>query len=142
MDFFGTSPSIMFIVLCELIATVWIYGIDEFSNDIETMTQQKPSIYWRITLRYIAPLILLVLYIFSFIQFDSQEFSSFGKGNTALKVSIAGWTLSTISTLPIPIYACWWLLFRRENNVTKGTTITIIAETIPTKGHDEQEPFI
>jgi SNF family Na+-dependent transporter len=138
MDFFGTSPSIMFIVLCELIATVWIYGIDEFSNDIETMTQQKPSIYWRITLRYIAPLILLVLYIFSFIQFDSQEFSSFGKGNTALKVSIAGWSISTLSTLPIPIYACWWLLFRREKNLT-GKTTTTPTDKIPTKEH---EPFI
>ena len=124
MDFFGTSPSIMFIVLCELIATVWIYGMDEFSNDVETMTGQRPSIYWRITLRYIAPLILLVLYIFSFIQFDSKEFASFGKGNTALKVSIAGWSISTLSTLPIPVYACWWLLFRRERNLTGKTTTT------------------
>jgi len=143
MDFFGTSPSIMFIVLCELIATVWLYGMDKFSHDVEMMTGRKPSIYWRITLSYIAPLILLVLYICSFIQFDSQEFSSFGKGNTALKVSIAGWTISTISTLPIPIYACWWLLFRREKNVTKPTTTTnIIAETTPKKEHDEQQPFI
>jgi hypothetical protein len=143
MDFFGTSPSIMFIVLCELIATAWLYGMDRFSNDVEMMTGRKPSIYWRITCRYIAPLILFVLYIFSFIQFDSQEFSSFGKGNTSLKVSIAGWSISTISALPIPIYACWWLLFRREKNISKQTTATtVVVETIPTKEHDEHEPFI
>ena len=103
MDFFGTSPSIMFIVLCELIATTWLYGIDRFSSDVETMTGHKPSIYWRVMCRYVAPLILLVLYVCSFIQFDSQEFLSFGKGKTALKVSIVGWTMSTISPLPIPI---------------------------------------
>jgi hypothetical protein len=143
MDFFGTSPSIMFVVLCELIATVWLYGMDKFSSDVETMTGFKPSIYWRITCRYIAPLILFVLYICSFVQFDSRELTSFGGGNTVLKVSIAGWTMSTISTLPIPIYACWWLLFRREKNVTKRTTTTTdVTETIPTNKLDEQEPFI
>jgi solute carrier family 6 serotonin transporter-like protein 4 len=144
MDFFGTSPSIMFVVLCELIATVWLYGMDKFSDNVETMTGFRPTIYWRITCRYIAPLILFVLYICSFVQFDSQELSSFGKGNTVLKVSIAGWTMSTISTLPIPIYACWWLIFRRQKNVTKQstTTTTVVTETMPTKAVDEQEPFI
>ncbi|CAF3375638.1 unnamed protein product [Rotaria sp. Silwood1] len=142
MDFFGTSPSIMFIVLCELIATVWLYGMDRFSNNVKMMTGHKPNIYWRVTCRYIAPLILLILYICSFIQFDSQEFSSFGEGNTALKVSIAGWTLSSISTLPIPIYACWWLLFRRQKNVTKQTTTNVVTESIPTNRLNEQEAFI
>ncbi|CAF1624391.1 unnamed protein product [Adineta ricciae] len=140
MDFFGTSPSIMFIVLCELIATVWLYGMDKFSSDVETMTGHKPSIYWRITCRYIAPLILFILYVCSFIQFDSQEFASFGGGNTALKVSIAGWSLSTISMLPIPIYAGWWYLSRRQTNTTKRTTTTsVVAEIIPAAEH---EPFI
>ncbi|CAM4807571.1 unnamed protein product [Rotaria magnacalcarata] len=144
MDFFGTSPSIMFVVLCELIATVWLYGIDRFSSDVETMTGHKPSIYWRITCRYVAPLILLILYVCSFIQFDSQEFSSFGEGNTAFKVSIAGWTISAISTLPIPIYACWWLLFRRQAYLAEQKTkpTTVVTETMPTKGLDEQEAFI
>lgn len=114
MDYFGTSPSIMFVVLCELMATVWLYGFDKFSDNVETMTGRRPSLYWRITCRYIAPTILLVLYLFSFIQFNLQELSSFGDRNTMKKVSIAGWVMSTISTLPIPIYAIWWLLFRRD----------------------------
>ena len=124
MDFFGTSPSIMFVVLCELIATVWLYGMDKFSNNVEMMTGRKPSIYWRITCRYVAPLILLILYVFSFIQFDSQEFTTFGDGKTVIRVSIAGWSMSTISTLPIPIYAIWWFIFRREKCTIKQTTTT------------------
>ncbi|CAF5162797.1 unnamed protein product, partial [Rotaria magnacalcarata] len=113
-------------------------------SDVETMTGHKPSIYWRITCRYVAPLILLILYVCSFIQFDSQEFSSFGEGNTAFKVSIAGWTISAISTLPIPIYACWWLLFRRQAYLAEQKTkpTTVVTETMPTKGLDEQEAFI
>lgn len=143
MDFFGTSPSIMFIVLCELIATAWLYGMDRFSDDVEAMTGQRPSLYWRIACRYIAPLILLVLYVCSFIQFDSREFSSFGTGNTALRVSIAGWSLSTISTLPIPIYAAWWFLFRRDNNLTKRpATTTMGTERISSEEHNKHASFI
>ncbi|CAF1375654.1 unnamed protein product [Adineta steineri] len=134
MDFFGTSPSIMFIVLCELIATVWLYGMDRFNENVETMTGRKPSIYWRITCRYIAPLILFVLYVCSFIQYDSHEFTSFGDKKTVTRVSIAGWTMSTISTLPIPLYAIWWFIFRRNTNTNEETTTTtVIEEKMPMK---------
>jgi SNF family Na+-dependent transporter len=142
MDFFGTSPSIMFIVLCELIATVWLYGMDRFSNNVEMMTGRKPNIYWRVTCQYIAPVILLVLYVCSFIQFDSKEFSNFGNKKTVVRVSIAGWTMSTISTLPIPIYAIWWFVFRREKKIiqqTTTTTTTVNVERIPMNTTDEYE---
>lgn len=137
MDSFGTSPSIMFIVLCELIATAWLYGMDRFCRDVETMTGRRPSIYWRITCQYIAPLILLVLYVCSFLQFDSQAFSSFGPGKTALKVSIAGWTLSTISTLPIPLYAAWWF-FSQHRLKSTATDNGVKLKT----EQDEQKTFI
>jgi solute carrier family 6 serotonin transporter-like protein 4 len=149
MDFFGTSPSIMFVVLCELIATVWLYGMKRFSDNVEMMTGHRPNLYWSITCRYVAPIILLVLYVCSFFQFNSQEISSFGDQKTVLRVSIAGWTMSTISTLPIPIYAIWCFLFRREKKViqqTKMTTTTVVEETIPMEAAaaaaDEQQPFI
>lgn len=149
MDFFGTSPSIMLVVLCELIATAWLYGMDKFNRDVETMTGRKPSIYWQITCRYVAPLILFILYVCSFIQFDTKEFSSFGSPRIIANVSIVGWTMSTISTLPIPVYACWWYLFRREQHLIKETTATttttvatsmsVVPDRIAT---EEQQPFI
>ncbi|CAF1212929.1 unnamed protein product [Rotaria magnacalcarata] len=145
MDYFGTSPSIMFVVLCELIATVWFYGFDKFSEDVELMTGHKPSIYWRITCRYVAPSILLVLYVFSFVQFDSKEFTSFGDQKTVIRVSYAGWIMSTISTLPIPLYAIWWFIYRRKKSPTTETTTGAagaVVEKIPMKITDEQEPFI
>ena len=146
MDFFGTSPSILFIVLCELIATVWLYGIDKFNDNVQMMTGRKPSIYWRITCRYIAPAILFLLYICSFIQFNSEEFEASGDQKTRIRISIAGWTMSTISTLPIPLYAIWWLLFGRTKKMTQQTTTTttttVLAERIPLDTMDEQQSFI
>jgi SNF family Na+-dependent transporter len=144
MDFFGTSPSIMFVVFCELIATVWIYGMDRFSNNVETMTGHKPSIYWQITCGYVAPTILFVLYACSFFQYDSSEFSSFGDEKTVSRVSAAGWTMSTVSTLPIPIYACWWAVFRRNKTFAEQPTQSSIIpepDRRPTVD-EEQQKFI
>jgi hypothetical protein len=132
----------MFIVLCELIATAWLYGMDRFSNNVEMMTGHKPSLYWRITCQYVAPIILFILYICSFIQFDSKEFAGFGDAKTVTKVSIAGWTMSTISTLPIPLYAIWWYIYRRDINIIQQTTTIVVAERIPMEVTDELQSFV
>lgn len=143
VDFFGTSPSIMLVVLCELIATAWVYGMDKFNRDVENMTGFKPSIYWRITCQYIAPLILFILYVFSFIQFDRREFASFGDDRTISRVSVAGWMMNSISSLPIPLYAFWWFLFRRNTEITMMTTTTAITTIVPAQlTVEEQQTFI
>ena len=139
MDFFGTSPSIMFVVLCELIATVWLYGMDRFSSDVETMTGHKPNLYWRVTCRYIAPLILLVLYVCSFLQFETSGIDSLGTPKVVREASIAGWTMNIVSTLPIPIYACWWLIFRRNQKPPEAATI-VTEENVPMNA--QQQPPI
>lgn len=142
MDFFGTSPSIMFVVLCELVATVWFYGMDKFNADVESMTGQKPSIYWRITCQYIAPGILATLYICSFIQYESSDLSSIAGEKARFRVSVAGWTMSTISALPIPIYAIWWLIFRRGKTSTNSKTSPEASKQTPNQQNPEEVSFI
>ncbi|CAF1271275.1 unnamed protein product [Didymodactylos carnosus] len=121
MDFFGTSPAIMLVVLLELIAVCWLYGIKQFSLNVEEMTGKKPSIYWRITCCFIAPMVLCVLYVCSFLQFNTQEFTSFGDKKTVIRLSIVGWSISTFSTLPIPVYALWWAVSKRWKTCSSST---------------------
>jgi hypothetical protein len=61
-----------------------------------------------------------------------------------VRVSIAGWTMSTISTLPIPLYAIWWLLFGREKKIIQQPTMTttVLTELIPMETIDEQPSSI
>lgn len=48
LDAYGVSLSVLFIVLCEMVAVCWFYGINRFSEDIRLMMGFYPGIYWRV----------------------------------------------------------------------------------------------
>nr|XP_055023034.1 solute carrier family 6 member 19a, tandem duplicate 1 isoform X2 [Misgurnus anguillicaudatus] len=65
-DGFAGSIPLLVIALCEIIAVVYIYGIDRFNKDIEFMVGHKPNLFWQITWRFLSPVIILVILIFYF----------------------------------------------------------------------------
>ncbi|KAM8840980.1 sodium-dependent neutral amino acid transporter B(0)AT1-like isoform 2-T2 [Spinachia spinachia] len=50
-DNFAGSVPLLTIGLFEMIAVVYIYGIDRFNEDIEFMVGRKPGIFWQVTWR-------------------------------------------------------------------------------------------
>jgi solute carrier family 6 (neurotransmitter transporter, serotonin) member 4 len=70
----------LFVVFVEAAGVFWIYGVDNFSADIEQMLGEKPSLYWRICWRYISPTFLFVILIFSLLNNEHMlgEEVSFG----------------------------------------------------------------
>lgn len=52
--------AILFVVFVEAAGVFWIYGVDNFSADIEQMLGKKPSLYWRVCWRYVSPTFLFV----------------------------------------------------------------------------------
>ncbi|XP_029307496.1 sodium- and chloride-dependent transporter XTRP3 [Cottoperca gobio] len=61
---YGANFSLLFIVLIEVIAVSYIYGIKRFEKDIEDMIGHRPNWYWKIMLVVISPLLLIALFIF------------------------------------------------------------------------------
>lgn len=47
LDEYGVSLSVLFIVMCEMVAVCWFYGIRRFSEDIHRMLGFYPGLYWR-----------------------------------------------------------------------------------------------
>uniref|UniRef100_A0A8C7YNM6 Transporter n=1 Tax=Oryzias sinensis TaxID=183150 RepID=A0A8C7YNM6_9TELE len=72
-DNFAGSIPLLTIGLFEMIAVVYIYGIDRFNEDIEFMIGHKPSLYWQISWRFISPIILLVILVFYLVTQTQQE---------------------------------------------------------------------
>ncbi|XP_051949427.1 solute carrier family 6 member 19a, tandem duplicate 1 [Xyrauchen texanus] len=66
-DGFAGSIPLLVIALCEIIAVVYIYGIDRFNKDIEFMVGHKPNIFWQVSWRFLSPVIILVILIFFFV---------------------------------------------------------------------------
>ncbi|XP_034090936.1 sodium-dependent neutral amino acid transporter B(0)AT1-like [Gymnodraco acuticeps] len=66
-DSFAGSIPLLVIGLCEMIAVMYIYGVDRFNKDIEFMIGHKPNLFWQVTWRVVSPLIMVVILIFYFV---------------------------------------------------------------------------
>ncbi|CAF0721987.1 unnamed protein product [Rotaria sordida] len=65
-QYLGGFPWLV-IGVVELFCIAWVYGVDNFCDDIAIMLGEKrrPGIFWRICWQYISPLILLFTILFS-----------------------------------------------------------------------------
>nr|XP_057904030.1 sodium-dependent neutral amino acid transporter B(0)AT1-like isoform X2 [Doryrhamphus excisus] len=112
----------------EMIAVVYIYGIDRFNGDVEFMTGYKPGIFWQVTWRVISPLIVLVIIVFYLVtqaqeKFtyliwdpDSEEFPSLSTEAYPSWISVIIFMLAGVPSLVVPVYALCRFIFVRCKN--------------------------
>lgn len=72
-DGFAASIPLLVIAFCEIVAVVYVYGIDRFNEDLKFMVGHKPNIFWQVTWRVLSPLILLVILVFYFVVTVSKK---------------------------------------------------------------------
>ena len=61
LDWYAGPVTVIFICTIEAIIIGWIYGAENFVNDIEFMIRKKVHWIWKLCWRYITPMILLVI---------------------------------------------------------------------------------
>uniref|UniRef100_A0A4W5M059 Solute carrier family 6 member 19 n=1 Tax=Hucho hucho TaxID=62062 RepID=A0A4W5M059_9TELE len=117
-DSFAGSIPLLVIAFCEMIAVVYIYGIDRFNKDIEFMIGHKPNLFWQVTWRFASPLIVLVIFVFYFVTKVSSN------------VTYIAWNPSsddfpTLEVLEYPawIYVIIFILAGIPSLVVPGTAI-------------------
>jgi len=69
LNMFGSSNPIIFVVFVEVIGVFWFYGEARFCDDVELMIGSRPSLFWRVCWKFISPAFLLIILIFSFVDF-------------------------------------------------------------------------
>ncbi|CAC5404892.1 SLC6A4 [Mytilus coruscus] len=100
------------ICFCEAIAVNWFYGVQHFSNDVQSMLGFQPGIFWKICWAFICPICLIVLFVLSIYYYDGIELNGYVYPQWSLAI---GWTISCTSLICIPIYIVYLLI------VTPGT---------------------
>ncbi|KAI6208107.1 Sodium-dependent serotonin transporter [Aphelenchoides besseyi] len=115
LDAYGVSLSVLFIVMCEMIAVCWFYGINRFSEDIRLMLGFYPGIYWRICWFscpfFIGLIFALALYETSFSPLEIPNYT-YPEWSVWL-----GWILRLLSCLSVPFYMIYLFL------TTRGTPL-------------------
>lgn len=110
LESYGTSLSLLFIVLIETIIVCWLYGADKFCKNLEEMYGEMPGAYWRICWKYISPTILLIIFIAACGQ-ELEKYQTLKAGSYTYPkwAPTVGLLMTGSSICCIPIYAIYYL---------------------------------
>lgn len=80
-DSFAGTVGLVVVAMMEMIAVIYVYGHQKFTNDIFEMTGVKPGIYWQVTWRYLAPVIMCIILTSSIVSMciNHPEYQAWSK---------------------------------------------------------------
>ncbi|ESO82402.1 hypothetical protein LOTGIDRAFT_134594 [Lottia gigantea] len=107
MDVYAAPISILLVVFLEAIAVGWIYGVKQFSKDIELMIGKPPGLFWQVCWAFISPFFLLTLFVLSVLNTPPP---SYGTYVYPVWANIIGWLIVLSPLLSITIYMAYAFL--------------------------------
>ncbi|XP_066597904.1 sodium-dependent nutrient amino acid transporter 1-like isoform X2 [Prorops nasuta] len=133
VDYYGTSFVIFVLAFFEITGIVWIYGIENFLDDVEFMLNRKPSAYWRLCWFLITPILLIAIFLYTVVNLEPLTYAGHSFPWTA---HTAGWILLLLSLLQIPI----WVLITIFNNKSLPTKQKIESAFRPLPSWGPRDP--
>lgn len=116
-DAYGGNLPLFVIGMFELIAVSWVYGVDNFVDDINEMTGRKLGLFWWYCWKWLSPTLIFVILVESLRQaFTTPKHYDPGNGlvdekgdavtkDFGLGQIFMGWTLVVLSVAWIPAVA-------------------------------------
>ncbi|KAK9300396.1 hypothetical protein QLX08_006927 [Tetragonisca angustula] len=111
VDYYGTSFVVFILASFEITAVTWVYGIENFLDDIEFMLDRKTSSYWRICWFLITPLILITIFLYTVATLSPLTYG--GKTYPAT-AHAAGVVILCFSVFQIPFWMIVEMLKNRK----------------------------
>ncbi|KAF2354520.1 Sodium:neurotransmitter symporter, partial [Trinorchestia longiramus] len=97
---YAAGFSILFAVFWEAIAVSWIYGLDRLCSDVRQMIGFAPGLYWRLCLKFFAPLMIGGVIINGLISY--QPLSVKQADLFPWQADTIGWIMAASSMIFIP----------------------------------------
>ncbi|KAK3101057.1 hypothetical protein FSP39_000622 [Pinctada imbricata] len=92
--------TLLIIGLAENICIAYVYGINRFISDIETMLGFKMVLWWKICWLVISPIALFALFIFTFVDYAPSEYGDY---LFPVWADVLGWIMAVLIFLAIPV---------------------------------------
>ncbi|XP_055703697.1 sodium-dependent neutral amino acid transporter B(0)AT3 isoform X2 [Phlebotomus papatasi] len=111
-DSFAGTIGLVVIALLEMIAVIYIYGHEKFTEDIYQMTGHRPGLYWQATWRFIGPGIMICILTSSifFMIMDNPTYKAWNADKGLPEdANFPGWVMAIAlamiiaGVLPMPI---------------------------------------
>ena len=104
------------------------YGAEKFEDNIATIVGRKPCIWWRLCWKFFTPIIILVIFVSSLVQWKGVKYNDYQYPAFA---EFIGWMIALASMIWIPgiaaykIYKSEGSLMERVKSLTKPDHKTI-----------------
>nr|XP_060629338.1 sodium- and chloride-dependent glycine transporter 1 isoform X2 [Anolis sagrei ordinatus] len=123
MDNYAASFSLVVISCIMCVAIMYVYGHRNYFKDIEMMLGFPPPLFFQICWRFISPVIIFFILVFTVIQYRPISYNTYVYPTWAITI---GFLMALSSVVCIPIYAVFCImrsegdsLLQRLKNATR-----------------------
>ncbi|XP_066939298.1 sodium-dependent nutrient amino acid transporter 1-like [Macrobrachium rosenbergii] len=113
VDHYGGSFILIIMVILEVIAVHWVYGVNNFCRDIEFMLNRKTGVYWKFCWALLIPVVLTLIFVYNQIISGPLKAGSYVFGPVA---NACGISIAVVACLMVPIFLVVEIVYRRRNS--------------------------
>ncbi|XP_016983406.1 sodium-dependent nutrient amino acid transporter 1 [Drosophila rhopaloa] len=114
VDFYGGTYVVFILAIFELAGIVWVYGLQNFCDDIEFMCNRRVSLYWRVCWSFFTPVMMIIIFIYSMATIEPIKYSELYFPEAA---NVAGWLLFAIGAAQFPLWGIWYISRHPQGNL-------------------------
>ncbi|KAI4504361.1 hypothetical protein M0802_000832 [Mischocyttarus mexicanus] len=111
VDHYAGSFIVFVFATFEVTGFFWIYGLENFLDDVEFMLKRRPSVYWRICWGVITPLLLATILIYAIVDLKPLTYADVLYPSSAYA---AGWTLFAFGIVQLPFWMIYTIICKRN----------------------------
>ncbi|XP_059162588.1 sodium- and chloride-dependent glycine transporter 1-like [Physella acuta] len=100
MDNYVGGMTLFIIAAFELVAVVFVYGVNRFCLDIRLMTNCNILIFWKITWCIVSPITIAFIFIFIFVDYHQSRYDDYIYPRWA---DALGWVMTLGAVMAIPL---------------------------------------
>ncbi|CAB3372382.1 Hypothetical predicted protein [Cloeon dipterum] len=135
MDFYSASGMpLLWCCFFQTIAISWIFGAEKFCDCVYQMMGIKPNKFWYICWVYLAPSVMLGIFVFFIVQYEPIKYGNYQYPTWAEAVGIG---ISLTSMVWIPAYAVYYVFATPgsiKDNIVNGLKPNIKSRAKIPKG--------
>ncbi|KAM3926497.1 sodium- and chloride-dependent GABA transporter 2-like [Leptodactylus fuscus] len=131
-DYYAASGiSLLFVAIFETICIGWVYGADNFYDNVEHMIGYKPLSIMKYCWLFITPAVCLATFIFSLVKYTPLQYNK--RYTYPWWGDAVGWLLALSSMICTPLWVCYKVSTTKGPIVERFRQLTCPDPDLPQK---------
>ncbi|XP_046589864.1 sodium-dependent nutrient amino acid transporter 1 [Neodiprion lecontei] len=114
VDYYGGTFTAIIVGVTEVTTIFWIYGLNNFLNDVEFMLGYRPGLYWRLCWLLITPLLMIIVLVYTFAVYEDVTYNDEYFPSAAYAF---GWVIFSFGIIQLIFWICLALIKKRSSSI-------------------------